>query len=797
MHVKRVCISRYGPLQPLDETLAPFTVIHGPNERGKTLLIDALVRMLFKDGLKRSHYKLFGNLTRVDERPEGFVVVTTHAGETKIGAEESLADVAPVAISPEDFRNVFLIRDSDLALNDEEAYYGRVSERLCGTSSTAIDRLKDALKRIGRLRSASPDSPLTVRKDRDQKRIGEQVTAAERLIDRMVELGGALERDGFDVSSRRLAELAEVRERCEGELRTLRAAETRTRLENARRAVEETRADLATLATLANADDAQLAAWRGLLVKRELLEKDLADAVARGEEVRAARDEAMSAWESMRAAAAGALRDRAQGELRPLLEAWQLERRDREHAEHATRALVAVTVVSSVLGVAAVVFALLFQSPIAVGAAVACVAAAGWCGALLVRGSRTRAGLVRREAELLAVAARLGLAAGSVAGVEEAIDALERDAAQAVERARDAEVQVRQRESDVAAIERNEADRRAGIATTHAALESLRAASGFETVELLEVAVEKRRGLENGIGARLTLLRGWIPAALRAADRDGFLRVCEAEAMRGLEALPAEVTEADPDAVARAEAELVRITDDERALRQRLEKTRRDLDAIKVRIADLGVLEPPVNCRTARELETARLHLLEFCESVQRDARLAKEAIRIVQEIEAEEDEKVGELFGEGTLVSRWFRDITGGRYRAVHLEDGEIVVELADGKRLPARALSGGAFDQLYVAIRASIAERMLPDTKGFFILDDPFLKADRERMRSLMKMLRNLVGRGWQVIYVTAKDEVVEALQADIASGAVHLIELERSLFARGVPRATTRIPDAPRLL
>jgi exonuclease SbcC len=403
----------------------------------------------------------------------------------------------------------------------------------------------------------------------------------------------------------------------------------------------------------------------------------------------------------------------------------------------------------------------------------------------------------RRGAEVLAVAARLGLAAGSVTDAEEAVDALERATAQALERARDAQLQVSQRESDVSSNEGVVADRRAGIVATQGALESLRAESGFESVELLEAAVARRRELENAIFTRLAQLRDWIPAAARAADREGFLRACEAEASRGLEALPVDAVAADPGAVARAEAELERISQDERALRQRLEHSRQELGAIEVRIADLGALEAPVHCRTERELDQARQRLVDFCESVQRDARLAKEAIRIVQEIEAEENERVGELFGAGTLVSRWFRDITGGRYRAVHLDDGEIVVELADGKRLPARVLSGGAFDQLYVAIRASIAERMLPHTRGFFILDDPFLKADRDRMRALMKMLRQLVAGGWQVIYVTAKDEVVEALRADIAAGTVRLIELERSLFARGALRIPADFPDAPRLL
>ena len=798
MHVKRIAISRYGPLKPFDEALDAFTVIHGPNERGKTLIIDALVRILYKDELKRPHHRLFGNLNRVDERPEGFVVMATHAGETKIGAEESLSDVSPVAISPEDFRNVFLIRDSDLALNDEEGYYGRLSERLCGTRSTAIDRLMNALKRIGRLRSARPDSPLTIRKDPDQKRVGEQVVAAERLLDEMIETGKALARDEFDLSYRRLADLTESRERLEGEHRRLRAAETVARLGKARDAAHDVRADLAAVAALAAADDDRLAAWRGLIVKRDMWEKDLADAVARGDELRSARDEARAGWETMRAAAAAkeALRDRACAELRPLIEGWQTERTLCNHAEHATRAVVAVMVASIVLGVIAVVAGLMTHSPIAVGAAFACAAAAAWCGVSLWRGSQARMRLTRREADVVATSARIGLPTESAMDANDALDTVERDAAQALERARDAEVVLRQRETDVAANESLASDLRARIAQARNALDAERVATGFESVDHLETALTRRRELEGGIATRLALLRGWIPAAARVADHEAFLRACEAEVARGLSGPPADGAPDDPEAAARIEVELERVSAEERALRQRLEKSRQDLRRIEVRIADLGAIEAPVHCRTTGELADAQRRITEFCETVQRDARLAKEAISILQEMEVEENEKVGELFGEGTLVSRWFRDITDGRYRTVYLEEGEVVVELASGKRLAANALSGGAFDQLYLAIRASIAERMLPDSKGFFILDDPFLKADRDRMRALMKMLRHLVGRGWQVIYVTAKDEVVDALHADIAAGAVRLIELERSLFARGAARTAPELSDTPRL-
>jgi uncharacterized protein YhaN len=128
------------------------------------------------------------------------------------------------------------------------------------------------------------------------------------------------------------------------------------------------------------------------------------------------------------------------------------------------------------------------------------------------------------------------------------------------------------------------------------------------------------------------------------------------------------------------------------------------------------------------------------------------------------------------------FREFTDGRYRLVTYEpeQNQVYVERVDGLRMRATALSGGAFDQLYLAIRISIAERLLPESGGFFIMDDPFIKADRKRLQRLMRTLERLVERGWQILYFTAKDEVVDALREGIEGGRVKRIDLGGSLFA-----------------
>jgi len=156
-------------------------------------------------------------------------------------------------------------------------------------------------------------------------------------------------------------------------------------------------------------------------------------------------------------------------------------------------------------------------------------------------------------------------------------------------------------------------------------------------------------------------------------------------------------------------------------------------------------------------------------------------------------------LFGAAAPVSKIFHDITDGRYCAVSydLEQDQILVERADGKHLRATALSGGAFDQLYLAIRLSIADKMLPGSKGFFIMDDPFIKADSQRLRTLMDTLRRAVRAGWQILYFSAKQEVLDVLADDIRDGEVTLIELDRNLFSSPVQgEVATSSPTAPSL-
>jgi uncharacterized protein YhaN len=58
-------------------------------------------------------------------------------------------------------------------------------------------------------------------------------------------------------------------------------------------------------------------------------------------------------------------------------------------------------------------------------------------------------------------------------------------------------------------------------------------------------------------------------------------------------------------------------------------------------------------------------------------------------------------------------------------------------------------------------MGEKLLGGTAGFFVMDDPFLASDLDRMDRQFSILKELVKTGWQVLYFTARKDLAESLQ------------------------------------
>jgi len=111
-----------------------------------------------------------------------------------------------------------------------------------------------------------------------------------------------------------------------------------------------------------------------------------------------------------------------------------------------------------------------------------------------------------------------------------------------------------------------------------------------------------------------------------------------------------------------------------------------------------------------------------------------------------------------GASVHEWFGRLTGRPARRVELDARfEPCVTESAGQTCATEQLSGGAQDQLYLAVRLAVAEFIAGDVKLPLIFDDPFLTFDRERLDILRAALRE-ISTSRQVILLTHREELRE---------------------------------------
>lgn len=194
---------------------------------------------------------------------------------------------------------------------------------------------------------------------------------------------------------------------------------------------------------------------------------------------------------------------------------------------------------------------------------------------------------------------------------------------------------------------------------------------------------------------------------------------------------------------------------------EELSKAKEDLRAAE---QDLENLKGEVIRETADDMSTpweeVLAHLWERW--LQAEAEYRKVTARILAQIgvaqvlmklKEHEDERIrAGLHDE--RVQQMLKEITG-RYQALDLSEGGILVK---GKTAdyPMSDLSTGAQEQVLLAMRMGFASRLTGGRSLFLILDDAFQHSDWARREKLVESVLDMVGRGWQVTYLTMDDHL-----------------------------------------
>jgi DNA repair protein SbcC/Rad50 len=768
MRIKKIHIIKYGPINALELDISPgLQVIMGPNESGKTLTIDAVIKMLL-EGKTRD----FEHIDRVSQEPEGYILFEDSQGkEQKVDIRKGLE--RHMDLGGMDLRNIFIIRDSDLTLRDECGYFRNITDKLTGLRLEQIEDIMSYIQDFGRLVNPSSDSRLS-----NDKKFGK--------ISQLRVLASDF--------SREAKEYIEVSEENKLDYLELEQLAARQKINSIRKDIKESERMLQWQEYRKNA-----ASLRNLSDRWKVYKDHKDFSQAKYEKI----SELIINIDSLGGRASRILADQeknikqrtgleeklaqVQGKL-DVLESKKthidrlkadLEIYNRRKAEEVkepesfSRVITVILLLLAPISFPAVYIptrSILYSfiMPLLLliaGLVIFIVNRAG------IKSDRFAAEGILLENEFKKIGFRIESLA-DVLPAAAVFDDAYREKAGERERLDD---QVRLLEMDdkklSAALEDDIRDKK----SYELELEEIMGSLGIRDLNQFN---EKRRLRNRAASEVMSLARslrempgGDIPGydpdrdLGEMAERFGdTISIWEDKLSRLKpegDSLP-EDKEAGKEKLEDLRSELEALEEKESSLKKSLEEHKNRLNSFQGKFAGLVLSRHldklgPFDITNLERLREAVDHCNRFVGLIDRQQYLAAEAIRIFEDIKNTEETKVSELF-EKLKISDIFADITGGKYKDVRFDSqaGEVTVVDTGGNILTAKNLSKGAYDQLFLSIRIAISEEILGEGRGFFIIDDAFLSSDSRRLENQFKVLKKLADKGWSIVYFSVKDEI-----------------------------------------
>ena len=652
MRIKEVSIQRYGPLRPFHAKFKKSVcVVFGPGGSGKTLTIDALLKILLGEDAKE--YIRHGE---IEETPAGYLVIEKDGKEYKLDERKHLKDIPGLEIDPSELKSIFVIQDADIRISDEDKFYGRVTSKLIGVRTEDIRRIEDELRKRGRL------TPSLEILNKHPHKFGTKLNDAKRLLDEIgtyVEKAksegiGKLEKEKFDIKwdLKSLEESIELQEK----------AKKKSEFNKLETAFNEAKQSLQELKALPDKDGISQLNAKLLNLRKEKVKLP---------------------------------------QLEIEIKSWK--KRFQYLTISTAISFAGLMAFSRELIFSIIPFILLFASLISLYK---------WH-----QSDKSLTQIVTIKQSLVEEAQALRIEAKTVEEAEEKITWV-----------------IKETEEKQATF-----NQKKGILGT-----------GLQINEK-----EQEKFLEKVKNA-LTKIRQSIDLSVSVDHDEEKLEEVKKQ-KRGKETRLEEVEE-------------------------RLQEHQKTMLDFSERAQQLQFIDEFSNFKLDTEiknlesLENLMKWLNQYVEQIEKDAELSLEAFKIVRELELKEEAKSEELFGKDDQASMIFRDITSGMFEGVNYDSsaGEILVKPSHEKNSrKASELSRSEWAQLYTAIRIALGEKLLKGESGFFIVEEPFIHSDTERLLKEFDLLKNLSERGWQTLYFTAKDEVKQGLPKQMD---VDIIELKR---------------------
>jgi DNA repair protein SbcC/Rad50 len=761
-------LRRYGPLPDSGKLkLGTFNLFFGANEDGKTLTIDALLKILFGKAAVRS----FQAIKRVEEQPDGYVVLQLDdRREVKLPEAGSLPDL--LGISAAEFTNIFIIRDSNLAIANEDQFYRGVTNRLTGMRSGEIKMIIDELRDLGQVTNTGDY------KNTAPDKLKDRLSKARHLMQKGNQLAEKMLAEGYTGFEEELAALTGEREDCRNRLKLQREAANREKYETGLGALARLKEAELEMEQLNRVTEADYDEWRKTELKHEHINDERKRLTEEHLEIRnlleSARSELLSAKLAHR---------EAEQELKKVAGGVEadLEEYDRQQLIFCRwETLAEKSILGRLFAAGFIVFLMTLAGSIyrpywwlyiLLGLASAAVLLALTIYFFYLH---KKSRLKEAEAVLLVKAASFNLAATEIYTLRRDLGSLTQKVAALAGQLSEAEKSLEWRQKEFDRLKNDLEVRARQAKETEADIKRIQNLTGADNLEALAKTLKLQQNLHKNHEKEAGILESHFGKGDQQRSPADLIFYWESQ----IDSLSPYVQAApgvmpDRKEVAQLNETLGRLEEKIQGLTELTQERKDELRSFEKEVDEIfnTAEDDDLRCETTADLKMILKKLEEWtqtCEEL-KDAALA--AISLFEMIEQEEEQKVSELFGSESPVSSYFDLITGGFYHKVSYDTEQSVINIIrkDGLQLKADQLSGGAFDQLYFAIRLALGEKLLQGEKGFFILDDPFIKADPNRLKILISMLFKIVADGWQILYFSSKGEIRQILEEKIAAGEV----------------------------
>ncbi len=771
MMIKEYEIRRYGPLSDSGiKKLNRFNLVYATNEEGKTLTIDAILKMFFKKNLK-----VFKGIKRVDENPEGYLVLADNSGQELKFPEAGSFD-QHFELSPELFANIFVIRDSDLSISNENSFYLDFTSRLTGLRTGEIENLKRVVLDLGGVTEGGSYQNTAPLKLKDKiSRASALKDKAEMFLEQLGEenfTSFEVELAGLELNNRDLAE----------KIKLYREAQNREMYEKGSAALTRLKSVRAEADKLRPYSRDEYENWQQTVSELEYLKNALHSIEEQINEEKTIIHDLRQQHNDQQEALI-----RVEQEVRSAekLEPGLADYNQAKQALSKEQKLVQTPFYSRVLAVSAFAFILSLLGilisdswwtlPFLVTTFLVAFVLAAYQFFYLNKKGR----LAALETQICSEAEKLGLPADNIASLQQKISSLQKDLSLKKDMQEELNKELEWQRKELERLRREQDEIKKKIKAGEDKVNNLKNSSGLDSLKDYRDLLNRKHQVETEVEREIGILSSHFGSAGSKASLQSNLDNWEAE----LDSLKIYANAAEGYAFDQVEYNSLLLKKDE------LESKVKELsEKMQDRSSQLRDLEKEANmilsgngdkslpCQTTYDLEVILSMLGDWLREQEENRDLALTVRDLLGAIEEEEEEKVTTLFGPNSAVSEYFYRITAGRYIEVIYRSGENCIKTvrSDGVELDAAQLSGGAYDQLYFSIRLALGEKLLEGEKGFFILDDPFIKADPERLKELLSMLDKIADQGWQILYFSSKGEIKEAFRHKISSSEVQELQI-----------------------